>query len=305
MASTESLKGKRFGMLLVMSRTENRNGKPAWNCLCDCGKQKVVSSASLLKGTKSCGCIVGKNCKDLKGKRFGKLTVIQKAGSDNRGPLWECLCDCGNTKIVVSRSLLSGSSNSCGCLSGKRAENLIGKKFGLLTVMAREANLITPSRVIARWRCICECGKTTVVRGHNLRSKTTRSCGCLARRSRAEDLTGLKFGKLTVQKKALVESKRVYWECLCDCGEKHFVHSAYLKNGTVSSCGCLRVECKTKHSMTGTKIYYVWAAMKQRCSNPNNKDYPSYGGRGIKLCKRWFDFKNFLKIWGNHLLVTL
>jgi len=41
------------------------------------------------------------------------------------------------------------------------------------------------------------------------------------------------------------------------------------------------------------KIYWVWASMKQRCFDRNKSDYHRYGGRGITVCKRWLEFKNF------------
>ena len=49
-----------------------------------------------------------------------------------------------------------------------------------------------------------------------------------------------------------------------------------------------------KHGMWNTKIYYVWTAMKARCSNPNVESYPDYGGRGITVeDPRWLEFINF------------
>lgn len=50
----------------------------------------------------------------------------------------------------------------------------------------------------------------------------------------------------------------------------------------------------------GTSTYYIWAAMVQRCTNPNNADWPDYGGRGITVCERWRDFRNFLADMGEH-----
>ena len=45
--------------------------------------------------------------------------------------------------------------------------------------------------------------------------------------------------------------------------------------------------------------YSVWATMRNRCNNPNNKDYARYGGRGIGVCKEWSDFGNFLEDMGS------
>lgn len=49
----------------------------------------------------------------------------------------------------------------------------------------------------------------------------------------------------------------------------------------------------TTHNMYGTKEYRAWNAMKDRCSNPNNKYYNHYGGRGITVCYRWLRFEGF------------
>ena len=48
----------------------------------------------------------------------------------------------------------------------------------------------------------------------------------------------------------------------------------------------------------GSPTYYSWQNMKQRCNNPNNPAYRNYGGRDIKVCERWHDFRNFLEDMG-------
>lgn len=63
---------------------------------------------------------------DLTGRRFGRLTVIERHGSDKRGSaLWRCVCDCGNEVVVVSGSLRSGNTQSCGCLWLERTKEAI------------------------------------------------------------------------------------------------------------------------------------------------------------------------------------
>lgn len=52
------------------------------------------------------------------------------------------------------------------------------------------------------------------------------------------------------------------------------------------------------HGMSGTKIYWIWAAMIDRCRNENNPQYKDYGGRGIKVCESWYDFRNFYSDMG-------
>ena len=109
---------------------------------------------------------------------------------------------------------------------------------------------------------------------------------------KAIDLTGQRFGKLLVIERANVVGKagqNAKWKCLCDCGKTHIVYSHCLKDGSVKSCGCLLVEMHKTHGMTKTKLYSVWNCIKQRCNNPNYKNYDDYGGRGIKLFKDWQD----------------
>lgn len=87
------------------------------------------------------------------------------------------------------------------------------------------------------WECICDCGKTIVVRSSSLVSGATRSCGCI----RMKDFTGQRFGNLTALR-ATGEVKNTFfvWECICDCGNTVFVQSGSLQSGNTQSCGCLR-----------------------------------------------------------------
>jgi len=111
------------------------------------------------------------------------------------------------------------------------------------------------------------------------------------------DLIGQKFGRLIIVK--YIEKYR--YLCQCDCGNKKIVRIYDLKSGHTKSCGCLNVEKiihrSIKHghqrNRKATKIYNVWAAIIQRCTNANDKHYKNYGGRGITICKRWRKFENF------------
>ena len=122
--------------------------------------------------------------------------------------------------------------------------------------------------------------------------------------SKIHDLTGQKFGRLTVLSKS---SKRgphgeMFWKCLCDCGNLTEVRSDSLLGGSTKSCGCLRKEfssnCHFKHGMCKVPTYFTWQSMIQRCENPKNRAFKNYGGRGIKICSRWHKFENFLEDMG-------
>ena len=124
------------------------------------------------------------------------------------------------------------------------------------------------------------------------------------------DLTGMKFGRLVVIKRGENgNNKGTRWQCLCECGNERLVLGSLLVNGNTESCGCLNKElaskmCKEKliHgcAINGkqSKEYRVWGGLRSRCNNPKNASYENYGGRGISVCERWNDFRNFLEDMG-------
>ena len=108
------------------------------------------------------------------------------------------------------------------------------------------------------------------------------------------DLSGRRFGRLTVQAEAGRNAKKgVMWQCLCDCGNTTVVASTNLIQGHTQSCGCLHRKQNITHGATDTKLYGVWINVKTRCNNPRNRAYPQYGGRGIRLCEEWESFQDF------------
>lgn len=112
-------------------------------------------------------------------------------------------------------------------------------------------------------------------------------------------MDGLRFGRLLVLRFSYINrNKHRVYECLCDCGNTSFPVVASLRSGRTTSCGCKQREAATKHGLEGTPTYKAWVSMRSRCSNPNTARYARYGGRGIKVCKRWSNFNNFLKDMG-------
>ncbi len=111
------------------------------------------------------------------------------------------------------------------------------------------------------------------------------------------DLTGQRFGRLTVLKRAENKGRFTRWLCLCDCGKTTISHSANLRGGQAFSCGCYRYDrvrqaCK-KHNGKGTRLYRIWKNMRSRCRNKSVTQYKDYGGRGISVCEEWNDYKAF------------
>lgn len=118
---------------------------------------------------------------NLENQKFGKLVVIKRSGTKtnadgSKKALWLCKCDCGNYTEVITNNLKSGKTKSCGCVRNKdKLKNLIGQKFGRLTVIKRDENSKTNHTM---WICKCECGKVKRVDSSNLIRGTTLSCGC-------------------------------------------------------------------------------------------------------------------------------
>lgn len=118
---------------------------------------------------------------------------------------------------------------------------------------------------------------------------------------KAQNLVGKKFGRLTVIERA--ENGKhgdSRWLCLCECGNSKVILGSHLKRGKIRSCGCFQKEflekCRTKHGKRHTKLYGIWAGIKRRCYNKNEKTYKHYGGRGIKMCDEWLNnFEEFYK----------
>ena len=223
------LTGQRFGNLVAIKDVGRKNSVVLWECLCDCGKHTNVVSSCLKRGdTKSCGCMPTKV--DLTGQRFGKWTVLGDSGKRSGGSvMWNCVCDCGESRKVSGCSLKRGRSSSCGCM---KVKDLIGKRFGSVTV----------KRAVGRknrnvlWECLCDCGGVMYVQTNNLTSGNTKSCGC----SKLKDLVGQRFGMLVVIKDVGRENGKVVWECLCDCGNYKNVITGKLLSGNTKSCGCLQ-----------------------------------------------------------------
>lgn len=173
-----------------------------------------------------------------------------------------------------------------------KALDMVGKRFGRLVVLERAGN----AGACAAWKCRCDCGNEIVTNGSCLRRGQTRSCGCLVE-DRVMDLTGQRFGMLTVLERAGHKRNRVAWRCRCDCGKEVIVCALDLRNGSKKSCGCMKgawiAKARTKHGMVGSRLYRIWAGVKKRCLNEHDVEYHNYGGRGISVCSEWMEFEPF------------
>lgn len=122
------------------------------------------------------------------------------------------------------------------------------------------------------------------------------------------DLTGERFGRLLIAERVGTKRGHALWRCKCDCGNYVSVPSNDLRSGNTHSCGCIhskQLSDRNKNNnihggCTGgreERLYGVWHAMIQRCYDPKRKDYPNYGGRGIKVCSEWKSNYAAFKKW--------
>jgi hypothetical protein len=121
---------------------------------------------------------------ELAGQVFGRLTVLGRHGADHHGRvLWGCMCECGTPAVVAGKNLVSGDTQSCGCLRRDmapfkhhpNARCVAGARFGMLTLV-EQVGRKWGSTV---WRCACDCGGEREAVGSSLRKGDAKSCGCL------------------------------------------------------------------------------------------------------------------------------
>ena len=226
---------------------------------------------------------------------------------------------CPNCEKVFEARLdriLSKDFTSCSQCSRKltNSENLVGKKFGNLTVIEptdkRSGNCII-------WKCKCDCGNYAYPNTHSLKIGKTKSCGCLqrelARKRLSIELTGEQFGKLTVLEKYKTDpNKGNIWKCQCECGNICYVNTGNLTSGRIKSCGCLKSkgELLLQQILNENKISYEKEKQFKDCVN-SQTGYPlrfdfylpdyncciEYDGKQHFICDSsgWNTEKNFKK----------
>lgn len=120
---------------------------------------------------------------------------------------------------------------------------------------------------------------------------------------RKTEMIGKKFGQFLVLKEVEKKNNKRAFLCRCSCKKEYIVMGDNLRSGNSTQC----MSCSSKikggkyrtHGMTNTRVFKVWAGIKDRCRNTNCPLYKNYGGRGISVCDRWFNsFEAFLKDMG-------
>lgn len=243
-----NLINQRFDKLLVLGESQNRkNGRVTWSCQCDCGNIVDVTAKNLRDGiTRSCGCLKKKN---LVGQVFGKLTVIDYTNDVSSGgsALWKCRCECGKLTYASTEGLRTGDNRTCGRTQCRNASQLqyeqqmIGKKFGKLTVISKNEN---KGKYGSLWNCICECGNTYVATTNHLITHNTQSCGCLLGHSIGEQNIKTLLDQYNIPYKAeyifpefpnrrydfaIFDSKGKVIQLIEFDGEQHFIDVPFFK----------------------------------------------------------------------------
>ena len=173
------------------------------------------------------------------------------------------------------------------------AADLTGQRFGLLTATSYAGSNKGKG---ALWSCRCDCGNVIVKSAKMLiHHGKYASCGCYDGRSkRLNDLTGRRFGQLTVLRKTESDAQhKPQWLCQCDCGKQTIVKGRHLNEGGVKSCGCAKgvkgaiPKPELNRHTLRRRLFRIWRGMHYRCEDPKCKRYKDYGGRGIFVCEDW------------------
>ncbi len=207
------------------------------------------------------------------GFRVGMLEVAEPTSERKNGyTVWRCRCDCGNERLLDTRTLQRGSIQDCGCVTKTPpgASDLTGKRFGRLVAISPTEKRLYDGIV---WRCLCDCDNVAYVSSHQLTSGYTKSCGCLGHPPR-KDYVGKRFGKLTV---LAYEEKRAgmhRWRCICDCGNEAVVGQTLLQTGKTKSCGCVQASIIKENMkfIDGTSVVAL-ERNKQRLYKTNTSGY--------------------------------
>lgn len=108
-------------------------------------------------------------------------------------------------------------------------------------------------------------------------------------KSRLKDLGFVKVSK---------DGRKIH-KFLCTCGKTKLILLKSVKSGHTRSCGCLLREivkvASVTHGLRYHPLYKIHQGILTRCFNKNNKSYKNYGGRGIKVSKRWLNVKTFIE----------
>lgn len=218
------LTGQRYGHLTVLAPAENAGGQTMWLCRCDCGRETVVKTKYLRSGrTVSCGCIGPK--KGLASLTYVDGTCVEMIRSRT--------IRSNNTSGVPGVDWLMGKQRwrATICFKGKRRYLGCYEKFEDAVKARKQAE----ENVFEPFLDACA-GKIPQSKLRDIEEV----CPPLGRDhcTHRLDLTGQRFGRLTVVAPAEKVGSMSAWRCRCDCGNETVVTIGRLRNGQTTSCGC-------------------------------------------------------------------
>ena len=204
------------------------------------------------------------------GFRIGKLTVESPTDRRKSGyTVWNCVCDCGGSILLDTRTLQRGTVRDCGCETKVKPgqKDLTGQRFGRLVCL--ESSSERDKRGGTQWLCKCDCGRECLAATHQLLCGYKKSCGCMSHPP-LNNLAGKCFGMLTV----LEYAGKKDGMHRCDCGNETVVRYSNLLNGHTRSCGCLQKEViqDNLRLMDGTSVTKL-EAMRDRKLSSNTSGY--------------------------------
>lgn len=109
-----------------------------------------------------------------------------------------------------------------------------------------------------------------------------------------KSVIGEVYGNLTILRLHAIDKRHVKYVCLCVCGKETIARIDVLRASKKICCGCTT----GRHRVSHTGAYKSWKAMMERCYSVTHMHYDKYGGRGIKVCRRWHDVRNFIADMG-------
>lgn len=248
----------------------------------------------------------------LSNQKFSKWTTTDQTQLRGSSYYINCICDCGLKYWVLAYDLLRGASTQCkscrtvqkNLVHGQNQHDNISYEYMLWSNLKQEKKLCSDwSRSFVQF--YKDLGKKPNEK-FNLQRRNSSYVHSIS-----NSYWGSKkmiFFKIELGKKVHgwtlidydLENPGIRYLCECICGIKDYISQRNLLNGISKKCkSCAAPTHLKKHGKSRTSTYHSYSCMKDRCLRKKNKNYPHYGGRGIKICERWMQsFQNFLDDMG-------
>jgi hypothetical protein len=276
--------GDRHGNFTLLEIPYRRENKTLGLVRCDCGTEKIIDINAIRCGKiKDCGCGFKKNIARSNAERARKILAFGESKTISR---WVQDPRC-QVKIHTLIRRLNDDWESEDAIS--TPNEWIPHDW-----TEQEIEYVKSNYTDMSMQEIADvCGVTK----HRVR----RLIGKLELKYPDKWSIGQKFGRMTILEiVGKTKFNNIIVLCMCECGKSVEVIASKLVRGATKSCGCYKDELvgsrSTTHGMSGTRLYTIWASMKQRCSNPSSSPshWHRYGGRGIAICDEWINsFENF------------